>query len=149
MFVSRVSRGRGTEPSHHETESYAVRWKQVSVAVSSVYLSVLCGVYEVSLTCRRPQSGGDGGDRGAVCADRGSGRLPHGAGHPRPHHQRTGDRQVPRRVQPVLPRLLRQLLPHALGAAVPRVSNANVSLPHGMIGLKSSYLTLGELLVNT
>ncbi len=45
-------------------------------------------------------------------------------GGARPHHQRAGDRQVPRRLQPLQQELLPQLLLHSLRPAVPEVGTS-------------------------
>lgn len=65
------------------------------------------------------QYGGDGSHCLAPHPHPGPDGVPHGAGEPRPHHQRAGHWQVPRRLQPLLPWVLPELLLHPVRTPVP------------------------------
>lgn len=64
------------------------------------------------------QNGNNGNNRASSDTYIWSDGVPHGAGLPRPHHQRAGDWQVHRRLQPLLQGMLVQLLLYAVWAAV-------------------------------
>ena len=67
------------------------------------------------------QHGGHGGHRPPLHPHPGSHGIPHGVGQPREDDQRAGHGQVPGRLQPLLPRLLPQLLLYFVRASVSKV----------------------------